>query len=452
MPNSFAYLCLIIWPLFSLWLFTKKRPIEATFWTIVGGSLILPAGTAIDLPVLPSFDKATIPAIMSFIGCKYIAKENISLLPLQGIGRWLVLIFIPLSFATALTNTEPVYYYNRDLPGMTLYDSFSVLVNNYIFILPFLLGVQLVKTYEDQVKLLRLFLIAGLWYSILVLFEVRMSPQLHTWVYGFFPHRWDQHVRYDGFRPLVFMGHGLLVSVFYVLVFGVAAVYDKLKLRVSFIPTKYFVLYLFAVLVLCKSLGSILFATAVFICIFFLSEKMISRAAFLIMVFVFAYPAIRVMDLVPVDRILEISMEEFGVERTKSLSVRFENEQELLERAREKFMFGWGTWGRNQLPDSITDGRWIIAVGEFGVIGFVCFFGLLALPVWRAYRVQKYDGEDKGFRLIAYHSFLLSFLMVDQILNASLGPWVWLIAGSLLGVVNFRNVREVKEYADEVRV
>ena len=33
---------------------------------------------------------------------------------------------------------------------------------------------------------------------------------------------------------------------------------------------------------------------------------------------------------------------------------------------------------------SITDGRWIITIGQFGLFGFVAEFGLLILPVFRA--------------------------------------------------------------------
>ena len=40
-----------------------------------------------------------------------------------------------------------------------------------------------------------------------------MSPQLSNMFYGFFPHSWQQHVREGHFRPIVFMQHGLMVSL-----------------------------------------------------------------------------------------------------------------------------------------------------------------------------------------------------------------------------------------------
>src|SRR5690606_33843621 len=59
------------------------------------------------------------------------------------------------------------------------------------------------------------FALAGLVYTLPVLFEVRMSPQLHAIFYGFFPHSFGQHIREGGFRPAVFLGHGLLIGMLF---------------------------------------------------------------------------------------------------------------------------------------------------------------------------------------------------------------------------------------------
>lgn len=58
----------------------------------------------------------------------------------------------------------------------------------------------------------RFLVIAGLIYTVPMLYEIRMSPQLHTIFYGYFPHSFGQQARGGGFRPVVFMGHGLLVG------------------------------------------------------------------------------------------------------------------------------------------------------------------------------------------------------------------------------------------------
>ncbi len=55
--------------------------------------------------------------------------------------------------------------------------------------------------------------IGGVAYLPFVWYEIRMSPQLHTMLYGFFQHTFGQHLRYGGFRPIVFMQHGLMVGL-----------------------------------------------------------------------------------------------------------------------------------------------------------------------------------------------------------------------------------------------
>lgn len=40
-----------------------------------------------------------------------------------------------------------------------------------------------------------------LWYTIPMLIELRLSPQMNVWVYGFFQHDFIQTVRYGGSLP-----------------------------------------------------------------------------------------------------------------------------------------------------------------------------------------------------------------------------------------------------------
>ena len=190
MPNDFAYFALLIWPLVSVILYHKYPVITATFWTIVGGYLLLPVGVEFDFPLIPALDKNSIPAIMAFVGCKYIAKQKVTLLPPAGIERKLIILFFLGSVATVMTNGDPVIEANRYIPGLSYHDTLSTVVSQWLLLIPLILGIQIIKTHEAQVQLLRLLIIAGLWYSLLIIFEIRMSPQLHSWVYGFFPHSW----------------------------------------------------------------------------------------------------------------------------------------------------------------------------------------------------------------------------------------------------------------------
>ena len=127
-------------------------------------------------------------------------------------------------------------------------------------------------------------------------------------------------------------------------------------------------------------------------------------------------------------------------ERAQSLKFRFDQEQQLLDHAWERFSFGWGRFGRNRVYDeesgrdlSVTDGRWIITMGQFGFFGFLAEFGLLALPVFRAASSLRYADTLHEQVFLAALALMLAINVVDLLPNASLSPFTWLIAGTLLG-------------------
>jgi hypothetical protein len=151
------------------------------------------------------------------------------------------------------------------------------------------------------------------------------------------------------------------------------------------------------------------------------------------------YPTLRKYELVPLDRLVDAA-ESVSADRAESLAYRFENEQILLQHAHEQPWFGWGGWGRNLVHDpqtgkteTITDGRWIIVVGMFGAVGFVAEFGLLAAPVLLlGARIRRAPAEliGAGGGTLAV---ILAITMIDMLINAPLVPYVWMIAGALLG-------------------
>ena len=118
---------------------------------------------------------------------------------------------------------------------------------------------------------------------------------------------------------------------------------------------------------------------------------------------------------------------------------RFDNEQQLLERASQRLLFGWGRWGRSRIYDeygkdiSITDGRWAITIGQFGVFGFLAEFGLLALTVFRAASTLRFAETERDSVFLGALALIIAISMIDLLPNASLSPWTWLLAGALLG-------------------
>ena len=432
MPNIFAYLAIILWPVVAIWLYKKQEVIPATFWTIVGGHLFLPIGFEIDFPLIPVFDKRTVPTIMAYIGCKYISKIPITLLPPAGLERKLMLLLFFGAIGTVMSNRDAIVEVDRYLPGLGYYDIFSVIMAQFILLLPITLGLQIIKTSEDQIKLFKLLVAAGLIYSIFIIFELRMSPQLHKWVYGYFPYMWGQHERYGGFRPVVFLGHGLWVSIFIVTVLSSALTLSKIKLKLAKQPNVIVLGYLFLLLIFAKGFGAIILGIVVFFAITFLSVQLSNRLALLITLVAVTYPLLCVFNLFPHDYLVE-NIQLIDSAQAGSLQFRFGHEAALLDRALEKIVFGWGAWGRNRLPDSVVDGYWISVIGMYGTIGFLAIFGLMLSGILRASAVFKTLTKNRDKVLMTGHAMLVSVLILDQIPNHSENPLFWFLIGSLAG-------------------
>src|SRR5262249_37310635 len=130
-----------------------------------------------------------------------------------------------------------------------------------------------------------------------------------------------------------------------------------------------------------------------------------------------------------------------NAERGQSLHFRFNNEDMLMQRASERLFFGWGRWGRSRIYATeesakdlrVTDGNWIITIGQFDIFGLFALYGLLALPIFRAAAALRSVRSAHERVYLAALALILSANVVDLTTNNTLLPWTWLLAGALLG-------------------
>jgi O-antigen ligase len=127
-------------------------------------------------------------------------------------------------------------------------------------------------------------------------------------------------------------------------------------------------------------------------------------------------------------------------ERSESLAYRFANEDILLAKARERLLFGWGTYGRNQVYNeagkagSVTDGAWIVALGEQGIVGYVGMFGILLIPVFLARKRLRAIRNEDDRMLLSGVGFTLAVVVADLVPNGLFANFPYVIAGALMGV------------------
>jgi hypothetical protein len=434
MNSTVATVALLLWPIVSAALFAIRPAVQATLWTIVGAQLLLPVGSGIKFEMIPPFDKGTLPSFCIFFG--YLIAVGRPWHPKFGIAEVLVAIFLFGPVATSLLNGDPVFAGDRVVPGVGIYDALSAVEAAIIVLLPFFVGRGLFRTEQANEQVLKVLLVAGLLYSIPMLFEMRFSPQFHFWIYGYFPTDFIQQVRDGGYRPMVFTGHGLIAAIFLFMsvTAGAALWRSSGGLRRSGGVTA----YLGVVLILCRSAGATLFGFIVVPLVCFAKPKVQARVAVIFVLLALFYPMLRVADLVPTRLMVELA-QSVSLDRASSLRVRFENEASLLERALQRPILGWGRYGRSRIYDeggkdvSVTDGHWVITIGQFGILGFVAEFGLLALCVIKAAAASRKARSFKEKILLTALALIVATNVLDLLPNASLLPITWLFSGALLG-------------------
>ena len=491
MPNTLSYLVLFSWPLVVFILFSQLPRAQALCLSVLIGYLLLPVRVGINLPVLPTLDKDLIPALTSGLCCLITADVGSNIRrrrqaalqppsdaasgaarPASATSRRMaarrrgarttgdaqapgtaavrrapvprailamgVLLFVNV-FLTLLTNLDPYRIGNRSIQGLQLYDAFASLQREAILLLPYVLGaIYLARPQQNRI-LLQVLCGTAVLYSLLTLWEIRMSPQLNRTIYGYLSQPFVQAMRGDGgYRPVVFLQHGLWLAIFNAMAaLGAFALWrnERMAGRPAF-GILAAGLWMSAVLAMSHSLGAllILIVLAPVVLVFPLRFQLLVAAA--LAAILLLYPMLRGGGVIPTQAAYGLAAS-ISETRADSLRFRLENEDILMEHANEKPLSGWGGYGRSRVYDpttgediSTTDGMWVIVMGLGGWLGYIAKYGLLGLPVILLAMRRRLD-EDPF--VVAGLALLLIANLVDMIANATLTPVTWLVAGALAG-------------------
>ncbi len=449
-PNGLAYLALALWPIVTIVIFMRFAPGRAVIISLLAGYLLLPPPPAeFNLPLIPILNKETIASLSAMVTAFMMYGRHIRVLPNNLFAKVLLITLVASPVITGLMNGDAVVNGAFYIQPLGLKEGVSMALANAIMVIPFILAYNFLSSAKDQRDILIAFLVGGLAYSLPMLLEVRLSPQMNTWVYGYFQHSFDQMMRGGGFRPIVFLQHGLWVAFFAMM--AVLAAFTLFKADRARDPKAYLMagVYLLVVLVLCKSLGALIFALLLIPLILFFSIKSQVRIALVLMMIALTYPVLKGNNFLPQAAILEQAYS-ISPERGQSLEFRLVNEAILLDRAQDRPVFGWGTFGRAMLHDqsgrllTIPDGRWVIVFGAFGWVGYIAEFGLLALSgllLWRRAFVTQTTAKVAPW--MGGLVLILGINMIDLLPNATLTPLTWMIAGAVMGyALSFQRVRK----------
>lgn len=440
-----ALLAMLAYVPFCFVAFRRWPAPRAALITLLVGAMFLPANYYdIDLPLTPPLTKELWCPLWALIACWTFRRSALTQKIWTGPCGFLCLLFLS-GIVTILTNTDSVTLGVVSLPGSSSYDLvYSSIVTFLTWIPAYYLGFTLFRTKQDLHLILKYFSLAGLVYSLLCLWEIRMSPQLHLNVYGYAPSSFFETIRFGGYRPVVFMRHGLCVALFMTLTLVAAATLYRARWHLSDrIKPGHLTAWLVVVLILIKSAGAWFYGAIALAALLTLKGRHIAGAAVAIATLVVVYPLLRVTDIVSADQVRELMAHYVNPERARSLWGRMMTEAQIMESTRDRIMFGWGGYGRFMRYDPLTgqsmtipDGHWAIALGSSGVVGWACLLAAMMWPAVNALRSMRLITDESTRISVGGLALLTAIYLLDWLPNAPLAMELSMITGALAGYVH----------------
>jgi hypothetical protein len=395
------------------------------------------------LPIHPSWvGKWALPPLVTLLGVLVFARSYTrGSRPFRGI-EVAFLVWLVGCFFTYWTNRDPLHYGPATIPGEVfpdfVNDALQLLCESFAM---FFVGRVIFKTSRDLANLHRIAIICALVYTLPVLFEIRMSPQISNTLYGFIPSAWGMVYRWGGYRPLALFPTGLHLTSFMLALTVMAVAASRCGIRVRHVPKRAAWIYLAVVLVLCKSTGAILYAMALIPLVLFASPRRMIQIARILTVVFLAYPILRYFDLIPVDAIVNLLSSNVNSERAGSLGYRFEMEKGMMDLTRLRPWWGWGGYARAFVHDpwtgksvTIPDGAVVINMSSHGWVGMYAFFLPYAYAILRLPRlIRKIRSRDDRL-LISALALNCAVILFDLIFNSAFFPIFMVFLGALYGL------------------
>lgn len=436
-----AALALLVWIPVVLYLFGRYSVSRAALYSFLGGMLFLPERAWIKFPSFPELTKDSLTTILMFFGLM-IAGSRVR----GKVEPWwyaLALATVALGIATAMTNPEPLYYGSFMVKGMGfrdgVYSGLNILINS---VLASYIAMRCFSQEGDLLRWMKVLVGAGLIYAIPILIELRFSPQMHVWIYGYPASlQFDQTIRFGGYRPMVMMTHGLALSLFMLgpTLAAFALARDKRE-RVWKVSARAAAFFLLLLVIACKSTAVWIYAAIAIPLVRYGSVKWMMRTSVVLALVVCLYPYLRAIDQFPTERVLELA-EKIDVDRRESMKFRFDNEDVLIEHAMKKPWLGWSTvYGRNMLYDeggglmTVTDGGWIIALGNGGIVGLALFNLIPVIGILTVARRLRRIRDPKHRTMLAALALYLAVCWVDVLPNGSFNLLPHFLSGALCGI------------------
>jgi hypothetical protein len=496
--SLFAYAAVMIWIGVLPLLFNSMPKRRALLINFIGGFLFLPelhdvvsSGEALPaFDIRPFFFTKTNAMCYGFVLAVllYDSKRLLAFRP-----KWFdvpMMIWCVIPFFSGMANTDDLGP-RQDLTGTTLIWAIVAAKQQALaWGVPYLAGRLYFDDWEGLREMTVGLLAGGMIYAVLCGVEHIISPQLHSLVWGFHAHDFSQTLRPGlggvlRYRPTVFMEHGLMVAMWMVAACLLAVwvwwakTLDRMP-KVGPIPSMPMgaaVVVLLVAAVCMNSAGAfglgivgagVLFAACVmrwpvaFLGLLAIGPLYVGGR---VLVSLNEPPtgwlqaqfdenstrelearmmSKRLFSWAPITgaQVEEKMTETYGKDRAESMFFRFKQEDKLMEKALLRPWFGWGGQARGHILDpatgkdvSITDGYWILTLGNRGFIGLgsLCLAILLPAVRFAFYHPQR-QWTLPAVAPAAAIAVILVLSLIDDLSNAMINPLFILASGALASV------------------
>ncbi len=372
-----THIAMLGWIPVAMGLFLLLKPRRAVMVGYILAMLFLP-NYQYEIPKLMDYTKFTAASIGLLMAALIFDWRTIT----NFRPHWVdipMAIWCIVPFMSSMANDTGIHDYYGFYDGMS-----SSLYQTFTWGIPYFFGRVYLTDHQALKEMAIAMVIAGLIYAPLCWFEIRMSPQLHNWTYGFTQHRFGQSRRGGGWRPMVYQQHGLALGMIMAMAAMCAGWLWRAKTirKISSFPMSLIAIFLLITVVFVKS-SFALVLLMVGVCAYYSIKIMRHPLPLLILIFMIpTYQFVRTNGSFTGETLVNIAETVFSSDRAGSLQFRLDNEDRIIEHAvTAKPWLGWGTWGEYMVDeDTVADGMWVITFGKYGFIGLASLTLALLTP------------------------------------------------------------------------
>ena len=428
-----VYLAIGAYLIFAFLQFLINETHKACALCLVGGWLFLPF-INFSIPALPDLDKSLITCLTIFLFTFFFKNKVFLNLKFSKLDLPITLFCLSTGFASQANS-------------MPMYDIVSTTFGKFLLCgVPYFIGRAIFTDETKRAYLIKIIILGAVIYIPLTLYEIRFSPNLHFWTYGFYQHSFVQQKRSWGWRPMVFFKHGIPLASFFCVTSILACVEQRTAKGLSFekkLTLPLICISLVLITFLTQSQASIL--TLIF-CLFWIYTNIlwinILYLLFSLAAPIFIYSR---LSLLHTGQALTDLLEKLNVDitRIKSVAFRYDQENFSIPYMNKFFWFGTHTWGPNSIMSGamqsqgefgdwnyVYDSNWYIVYATTGFIGILSNQITLLLPaiLLSFYGTQKLSSKDATFASAIAIAVLSR--SIDFLLNAFQDPILYVLLGA----------------------